>query len=309
VPVRKRLTFGPILIALVVLICWFDQRIQGAALPETLRPLFLGRDTVPPGVALFCIVILLSVLASRELVRIMRDNGIKSTKRITTAAAIIGLLTSAVIPGCSLQTPHAVALACSAAVAVLVVSLVFYSRNKTFEGIVGAAGGTMLAFVYLGLMFGFILAIRREHSVWIVLWVILTTKNCDTGAYFTGKSIGRHKLIFWLSPGKTWEGLAGGVAFAALSGVLGLWLISACNGAPGEHLPPLWTGAVAGALFGLFGQAGDLIASLFKRDAGLKDSSHILPGFGGVLDIIDSPLLVAPVAYWWLLAVHRLPIA
>jgi phosphatidate cytidylyltransferase len=303
--VRKRLIFGPILIALVVLICWFDQRIQGALVPESLRPLFLGRQTFPPGVAVFCIVVLLSVLASRELVRIMRDNGIKSTKRITTAAAIVGLLASSVIPA-TLPAPEAVALACSAAVGVLLVSLIFYSRNKTFEGIVGAAGGTMLAFVYLGLMFGFILAIRREHSVWIVLWVIMVTKNCDTGAYFTGTAIGRHKLIFWLSPGKTWEGLAGGIAFAALSGVVGLWLIKVCGGTgPGESLPPLWTGAIAGALFGLFGQAGDLIASLFKRDAGLKDSSHILPGFGGVLDIIDSPLLVAPVAYWWLQAVHR----
>src|SRR5205823_3606413 len=98
----------PILIALVVLICWFDQRIQGANVPEAIRPLFFGRATVPPGVAVFCIVVLLSVLASRELVRILRDNGIKSTKRITTAASIVGVLASSVIPA-SLPAPHAVA--------------------------------------------------------------------------------------------------------------------------------------------------------------------------------------------------------
>jgi phosphatidate cytidylyltransferase len=288
--VRKRLTFGPILIALVVLLAWFDQHLQ-------------DRGIARPGLVLFFVFALSSWLAARELVRIMRDNGIKASKRITTTAAVAGLLVSFAIPA-DFPAIRAAAVISSAAVAVFCVSLLYYTRQKTFEGIVGASGGTMLAFVYLGLMFGFLLAIRREHSVWILLWVIFSTKNCDTGAYFTGTAIGRHKLIFWLSPGKTWEGLAGGLALAALSGLLGLWLIARFNGDPGRHLPPLWTGALAGALFGLVGQAGDLVASLFKRDAGLKDSSHLLPGFGGILDIIDSPLLVAPVAYWWLAAVH-----
>src|SRR5712671_2304113 len=129
----------------------------------------------PPGVAIFVIVAALSWLASRELVRIMRDNGIKASKRITTTAALVGLAAMTFIPR-STPAPHAAAIVSSAAVLVLVVSLLYYTRNKTFEGIVGAAGGTMLAFVYLGLMFGFLLAIRREHSVWILLWVILVTK-------------------------------------------------------------------------------------------------------------------------------------
>ncbi|MEX2219781.1 MAG: phosphatidate cytidylyltransferase [Phycisphaerales bacterium] len=300
---RKRLIFGPVLIAIVILLCWADQRIEGAALAPWLRPLFLGRDTAPPGTLLFLVGIALSWLAARELVRIMRDNGIKAAKRITTTAAVAGLLVSAAIPD-AWPAARAAAAVSTAAVAVFVISLLYYTRNRTFEGIVGASGGTMLAFVYLGLMFGFLLAIRREHTVWVLLWVIFSTKNCDTGAYFTGKAVGRRKLIVWLSPGKTWEGLAGGVALASLTGFIGLWLIRELGGANPATIPPLWTGLIAGALFGLTGQAGDLIASLFKRDAGLKDSSHLLPGFGGVLDVIDSPLLVAPVAYWWLAAIH-----
>jgi phosphatidate cytidylyltransferase len=193
-----------------------------------------------------------------------------------------------------------VAVVSSVAVVVLLASLGFNSRNKTVEGVVAAAGGTLLSFVYLGLMFGFILAIRREHSVWVLFWVILVAKACDIGAYFTGRAIGRHKLIHWLSPGKTWEGLAGGVALAAAVGVGGLWALRAC----GVEGPAPWTGALAGVLFGLTGQLGDLIESLFKRDAGVKDSSAVLPGFGGVLDVLDSPLLVAPVAYWWLHSLH-----
>lgn len=293
--VAKRLTFGPLLIAAVVLICWLDQRIQGRA--------FLGYDTAPPGLLCFIVLAFLSVLACRELVQIMLDNGIKASKRIATLASLTGLVVSVAVPWTE-SGPRGMAVVSSAATAVLFVSLVFYSRHRTVEGIVAAAGGTMLVFVYLGLMPGFLAAIRREHSVWILLWVVMVTKNCDTGAYFTGRAIGRRKLIPWLSPGKTWEGLAGGVAFSALSGVVGLWLIRVLGGDPAHQLPALWTGAVAGALFGLIGQAGDLVESLFKRDAGIKDASSVLPGFGGVLDVLDSPLLVGPVAYWWLARVH-----
>ena len=161
-----------------------------------------------------------------------------------------------------------------------------------------------MSFVYLGLMFGFVLAIRREHSVWVLLWIILVTKSADIGAFATGKLIGRHKLILWLSPGKTWEGLIGGVVLAAAVGAAGLAALKSWGLTPQETLPPAWTGAAAGVLFGLTGVLGDLIASLFKRDAGLKDASHVLPGFGGVLDVLDSALLVAPVAYWWVQLVH-----
>ena len=118
--------------------------------------------------------------------------------------------------------------------------------------------------------------------------VLLCVKFTDIGAFFTGKSIGRHKLIGWLSPGKTWEGLAGGLVVAAAVGAI-------C--AP--WLPELdWIkGALFGAILGLVGQGGDLLESLMKRDADVKDSGGSIPGFGGVLDVIDSPLMAAPVAY------------
>jgi len=132
--------------------------------------------------------------------------------------------------------------------------------------------------------------------------VLLITKSMDIGAYFTGRSIGRHKLIPWLSPGKTWEGLFGGVAVAA---AVGAGAASFSHHARLDFPVLWWHGAVFGAFLGLIGQAGDLLASLLKRDAGMKDYSQRLLGFGGVLDVIDSPLLVAPIAYWcltWLAA-------
>lgn len=295
---RHRLFLGTILIASVVLISLADQWVHGAVLPGWLRPLFWDRETAPPGMAIFVLAAAFSVMAARELAAILKANGVEASKRVTTTAAIMGLLVSCVVPGW-LPAPVAVAVVSSAAVGVLLLSLVFHSRKRTVEGVVASAGGTLLAFVYLGLMFGFILAIRREHSVWVLAWVILTTKSCDIGAYFTGRSIGKHKLIPWLSPGKTWEGLAGGLVTSAAVGALGLMLVKQAE----TGLPPAWTGLIAGAIFGLTGQFGDLIESLFKRDAGIKDASSVLPGFGGVLDVLDSPLMTAPIAYWWLFAV------
>jgi len=251
-------------------------------------------------VVLFLLCGVLSWLSARELAVIFTANSIPASKRIMTGAAVLGLLASVIVPA-RLPAPTAVAIVSSAAIAVLLASLIFHSRHRTVEGVVAAAGGSLLAFVYLGLMFGFVLAIRREHTVWVLLWVVLVTKSCDIGAYFTGKSVGRHKLIPWLSPGKTWEGLIGGVVLATIVGTAGLWAIGLWTAEPRL---PWWAGLSAGVLFGLTGQMGDLIASLFKRDAGLKDSSSILPGFGGILDVLDSPLLVAPVAYWWLQAAY-----
>ena len=102
-------------------------------------------------------------------------------------------------------------------------------------------------------------------------------------------------MIAWLSPGKTWEGLAGGVATAVLVGVV---LAAASGLLDRNDRVPLWLGAICGVVFAIVGQLGDLTVSLFKRGAGMKDSSKILPGLGGVLDVLDSPLMVAPVAYW-----------
>ena len=134
---------------------------------------------------------------------------------------------------------------------------------------------------------------KRIAPLILLAAVILVTKSCDIGAYFTGMSIGRHKLIAWLSPGKTWEGLVGGMVVAALAGAFLLRPLLSIE----ISLP---YALLTGALLGLAGQAGDLIASMLKRDAQVKDSGSALPGFGGVIDVIDSPLLAGPVAYWLL---------
>ncbi len=118
----------------------------------------------------------------------------------------------------------------------------------------------------------------------MVLWMLLLVFAADIGAYFVGRSLGRHKLAPLVSPGKTWEGAIGGlaaVAAVALAGTLHFGL-------------PVVQGVLFGTAIGFFSVIGDLTESMFKRSAGLKDSGNLLPGHGGILDRIDSVTAAAP---------------
>lgn len=281
----KRLILGPILIAALILGAVVDQRIQGASYPS---------DPSRAGWIIAPLMLLLAVLAACELRAMLALKGVPIPSPILACAAAAGVLTSGRFLVRWIEV-DSLALACTSAALVALLPLFDHARRRATDGAIASLGGTLLAFVYPGLMFGFLLAIRSQHSAWVLLWVILTTKACDIGAYFTGKAVGRHKLIPWLSPGKTWEGLIGGIAFAAVVGAAGAW---ALHHWAGMRVPPYALAAAAGAVFALVGQAGDLAESLLKRDAGIKDSGSTIPGMGGVLDVIDSPVFVAPVAFW-----------
>lgn len=280
------------MIVLLIASFWLDEELAG-------RSTGIEGWTFPRGIVLMIVGVVLCAGATLELKRILRACGVLTSRRVLLASSISGLLVPWLVdPGVNPLT--AVALTASVATAVLVSSFLWHARTRSPRGAAAAGGAALLSFVYLGLMFGFILALRREHSAWVVLGILVVTKSCDIGAFFTGTLIGRHKLIPWLSPGKTWEGLFGGIAVAAGMGVLAVWLLRS-TGAGGSEPSISWQhGALFGALFAIVGQAGDLMASMLKRDAGIKDSGAVLPGFGGVLDIIDSLLPVAPLAYWLL---------
>ncbi len=296
---KLRLPFGIAFVALVFGAMWLDQWLDGLAAPRWWpRPFLDQAATLPPALVLVPVLLLLGVMAARELGRILREKGVAASTVLTCGLAVVGLLLTAVSPtGADAFT--GVMTAHTAMGLVLVGSLAYYARNKQVEGMVAAAGGALLAYAYIGVLLGFLCAIRREHTAWVLLWVLLVTKSCDIGAYTTGRTIGKHKLAPWLSPGKTWEGLWGGVAFSAVIGAVGVWILNETDGW-GAGIGPvgLWFGAVCGGVFAFVGQFGDLLASLLKRDAGRKDMGHSLPGFGGVLDVLDSVLLVAPLAFW-----------
>ncbi len=295
-PMRERLLLGPVMIGALVGGLWLDQWLDG----QPAAWLGAGR-TLPPGIVILAFCVLLAVLAARELAAIFASKGVEASKRILTTAALMGLGACCLVPS-GVEASAAVGAVGSAAVLVLIIALAFYSRHKSVEGVAAATGAALVAFVYLGLMLGFLPAIRRDHSAWVVLWVLLVTKSCDIGAYFAGKAFGRHKLIPWLSPGKTWEGLVGGVVMSAAVSVAGLEVLRSAGVIPGV---PLWAAVIPGVLFAVVGQTGDLLESMLKRDAGIKDSGAVLPGFGGVLDVLDSALLVAPLAFWLLRGFSR----
>jgi phosphatidate cytidylyltransferase len=182
----------------------------------------------------------------------------------------------------------------------------FVAGRRRTEGAIGAIAATLLIIVYLGLLPQYLLRLRYAHAAagpWLLLYFLGVVKFCDIGAYFAGRAIGRHKLIEWLSPKKTIEGLVGGVAASVLLAVLVPALVRrfAPMTAIADVLPDMARAVVFGVAMALVGQTGDLLESLFKRDARRKDSADMIPAFGGVLDILDSPLLAAPVACWILL--------
>lgn len=180
---RDRLLLGPVLIGLMIGGLALDQWLDSRGLPAWAH---VGNlTTYPRGLVIFVIMGLISLLASREMAAILAANGVLASKRITTFAALVGLVVSSVIPA-GVGAVDAVASVGTAGCLVLAVALAFYSRHKSVEGVVAGTGGALLSFVYLGLMFGFLLAIRRENSAWVLLWLLLVTKACDIGAYFTG---------------------------------------------------------------------------------------------------------------------------
>lgn len=138
-----------------------------------------------------------------------------------------------------------------------------------------------------------------EDGRQLAVFFVAMVKATDIGAYFTGCAIGRHKLIPHISPAKTWEGSAGGIALAYAAGA-GFYF--GCDGVIGPFRMGLVDLAVLPLLMAVSGSIGDLVESMIKRAAQMKDSSKMIAGMGGILDVIDSLLLAAPVFYLYVLA-------
>jgi phosphatidate cytidylyltransferase len=151
---------------------------------------------------------------------------------------------------------------------------------------------------YLGLLPCFFAQLRwlyeagNPRGTTALALAIFVPKGCDIGAYFTGRLLGRHKMTPILSPKKTWEGAIGGLALAVLIAI-GIDRFSS-RSVLGDCLP---CQMIFGVLVGAAGMLGDLAESLLKRDCQKKDASTAVPGFGGVLDVVDAVLFAAPVVY------------
>jgi phosphatidate cytidylyltransferase len=154
---------------------------------------------------------------------------------------------------------------------------------------------TVFPFIYISYLLAHLLFIDGFESSWIIIWLpFVTAWSTDTAAYFTGLSIGKHKLCPTISPKKTVEGAIGGIiGCSALTTLFGLIISNYDNSIGIENY------FIIGLICGVFSQLGDLTASYIKRTTGIKDFGTLIPGHGGILDRFDSILFTIPVVYYY----------
>ena len=162
----------------------------------------------------------------------------------------------------------------------------------------------LLIVSYIGVLLGVAAQLRwvagATAGYLVIGSLLIVTKGGDIGAYFFGRLFGKRKMVPHLSPGKTWAGAVGALIGSAVSAIAWLQLATPFftpAGSPRWESPDWLSAAVYGLILGATGLVGDLCESLIKRDVGKKDSARLLPGFGGLLDLMDSVLYAGPVAY------------
>lgn len=290
---KWRLLLGAVFIAGLCALCWLD---------------FHARQ---PGIVLLPLAIVAAWFATGELLAMFRKRGHEPLALALYAGVLVTVVASAA-PGLwpnvtdSLPIWGAGWIAIGLAASVLLAIVAELSRYDGSGRATTSVALSVFAIVYVGGLIGFLIQLRLlggnsgRIGMLALLSMIAIVKSSDIGQYTAGRLFGKHKLAPMVSPGKTWEGVFGGVLFALVAA----WLIMA-YAAPamlgGGWLLDVWVVRLALYAVALVaaGLVGDLAESLLKRDAGVKDSSSWMPGFGGVLDLLDSLLLAAPVAYFF----------
>jgi len=236
-----------------------------------------------------------SGVAAWEFYRIAQAAGVRPFVELGVAlSALIPVLVHARFLGFWVPPVSVVAL-----LVPLLLAIALFRRGTA--GSMSGVGATLVGVLYTGALLSFAYGLRYHDFVVdakggtaVVLLPLMVTWCNDTAAYFAGHAFGRAKLMPSVSPAKTWAGAYGGAA----AGLLATWLLAAYVLPPLAHitLRPLGI-VVVGLTLSVVSQVGDLVESALKREAGVKDSSHLIPGHGGLLDRIDALLFVLPVAY------------
>jgi phosphatidate cytidylyltransferase len=293
---KWRLTLGAVFIAALAGLCWLDTVVTR------------------PGIVLLALALVVAALAAGEMRRIYSRRGVE----LASSSVYMGALLPVVVSGVPVIFPRVVVNPTLGYLGWLAFGLCF-GLMATFAGEMrryDAPGYSILnvahaalSSLYIGGLIGMLVQLRIVHApnsvagwrgVYPLLATIATVKLSDIGQYAVGRTIGRHKLAPRISPGKTWEGAVGGIGLATLiAAALMGGINERLDGMRPAHFLVVWAFALTVAVAGLL---GDLAESLLKRDADVKDSSDWMPGFGGVLDLLDSILFAGPVAYmWWVI--------
>ncbi len=165
-------------------------------------------------------------------------------------------------------------------------------KNEAFAG----WAWTIAGILYIGWLFSFMVALRDQPDGrnWVFL-ALFGTFASDSAAFLIGSTLGKHHLAPTISPRKTWEGTCAGILAAIIVSLL--FLLPT----PFQLNIPYWQAIIIGLLISVFGQLGDLVESLFKRNMGVKDSGRLIPGHGGALDRMDSIVFAGVVVYYYLI--------
>ncbi len=288
-PARTRILIGVPLAAALVGLLWLDGRLAGGPIVHALA-----------GIAL--------AMGALEVYTMMMRLDARPLRVVGVALVLMAVLSDYLLrlcPEVKLDTAVDVCagfytgMGIAAAVVLFAVSL-GHLLFRDPERWAHDAPSTLLGVLYVWFLGSHIFAIRAlggsdAVGAYFVLAFLAAAKAGDSGAYFVGKRFGKHKLAPRVSPNKTIEGTVGGLVTSAAATMLVGWL----TGLPGS----LGYWALFGAVVGGVAQLGDLVESALKRSVGVKDSSCMLPTFGGMLDLIDSLLLGAPAAFWMLMIV------
>lgn len=244
----------------------------------------------------FLTLLALALGAQYELYRILERTG-AAPRVVTGLACGVALLLAQFLGLVKLsagQSPLLAALALG-----WVVALLSLLRNPGQTKAWVVRFPTLFGFLYVPFLLAFLAAFvgwktgEGNTGLWLAVWVIAVTKFTDVGGLLIGVPFGRHKIAPNVSPAKSWEGCVGGVVLSCAVGALGAWALTQwadIEFAPGK-------GALVALPLALLSIPSDLVESHLKRRAGVKDSGRTIPGIGGALDLVDSLLLVAPVAY------------
>ncbi|MDP3071342.1 MAG: phosphatidate cytidylyltransferase [Opitutaceae bacterium] len=244
---------------------------------------------------------LISVLTLREFYALMQASGYAPFAKFGLGFGALITLS----PWIEAQFGWPMGMVLPLAVIVFAVRLL---GERTPDKRVESLAVTLFGLVYVALMLRYLTAIvtplpgdtiSADARLLLCLWLVAVTKFCDTGALLSGMAFGKHKMSPQISPKKTWEGAVGGVLVSMGIGALIAWL---ARGVFPPHMTPLVAAFMAMPI-AIVGIVADLVESVLKRRAAMKDSGRTIPGIGGMFDLSDSLILVAPIGYYF----FRLP--
>lgn len=245
-----------------------------------LLPLVIGTVWFLPPAATLALATVAAILSLAEYARIVGAMGVRIPVAVTAAAVV----SACISVGAGYPWAEVILMS-----AVLVVGALAVGHGTTDPGLLRGAAAAVFAIAYIGLPLGAIAAVRAFAGREAVLLLMVTIVISDSAQYYCGRAFGRNLLAPAVSPKKTREGAVGGLIFGTAAMVVGgRWVF--------PDAPLLLLVLVAATITAL-GMVGDLFESMLKRSAGVKDSSHLIPGHGGVLDRIDSWLFAAPLYY------------